>query len=507
MIGYGKGVAFKGASIVNEALKAFRVSRGSADRDAAVDGEELAVRSRNLVQNNTFSSALVSSVDVNVIGKGIHARPVPNAKLLGIPEERANEFREKVQGLFDLWADNKSCDDEYRNDFYQLQNLGLKTQLITGNLFALPRNDFSNPFGLKVKLLEGDRCRNPWNVRDTDRLAMGIETDGHRAIAYYFTKKPPFGIDDYCAGFYDTVRISMFDALQNQAVVHTMVSDRTDQRRGIPYLAPIISQLKQQERYEDAELLAAVVSAMFTVFITSNDTSSQVNFSGNIAPEQKVSNAPNTVELGPGMINTLANGEKIEIADPKRPNVNYEPFVNSIFKEAAASRGLSSEVVLRQFNSSYNAVRAAILESRKTYDKLRYDFVADFCQPIFEKFLTTCIATGVIEAPGYFDDPIKRMLWNSCAWIGDSHFMLDPTKETEAIIKQLDNQLIDRDTACQMITGMEYSVIAEKIAAARKIQAKFDLPEPGTVNKTESVSVQKEDGATETSTSSGTTEN
>ena len=101
----------------------------------------------------------------------------------------------------------------------------------------------------------------------------------------------------------------------------------------------------------------------------------------------------------------------------------------------------------------------------------------------------------------------KRMLWNSCAWIGDSHFMLDPTKETEAIIKQLDNQLIDRDTACQMITGMEYSVIAEKIAAARKIQAKFNLPEPGTVNKTESVSVQKEEGATETSTSSGTDEN
>ncbi len=496
----GRGVAWKGASLMNEALKAFFVSRGSADHDLSNDRETLALRSRALFQNNTFSSALVSSVDINVVGTGIHARPIPNFELLGISREASEEWARKVQALFDLWADNKTCDSEKRNDFYQLQDLGLKTQLITGDCFALSNYDFKNAFGLSLKLLEGDRCRNPQGVHATDRLAMGIEVDTHGAAKnYYFTTKPLNGLD--VSGFYTTKRISAFDSLGNQNVIHVFSSDRPDQRRGVPYLAPIISPLKQQERYEDAELLAAVVSAMFTVFITSNDSSGDIGLEDSVAPEQKVSFDPHTVELGPGMINTLASGEKIEIADPKRPNVNYAPFVDAIFREAAASRGLSSEVVLRQFNSSYNAVRAAILESRKTFEKIKYNFVSDFCQPIYEKFISACVATGAIEADGYFTDPIRHLLWNSCKWIGDSHFMLDPTKETEAVIKQLDNQLIDRDTACQMINGTEYAVVAAKLAEERKIRAKFDLPEPGTVNKTESVSIQEvTDDATSTTT-------
>lgn len=71
--------------------------------------------------------------------------------------------------------------------------------------------------------------------------------------------------------------------------------------------------------------------------------------------------------------------------------------------------------------------------------------------------------------------------------------MLDPTKETQAIIMQLDNQLIDRDTACRKICGQEYSVIAQKLSEERKLRVKFDLPEPGTVSKTESVSIQEPD--------------
>lgn len=475
---------------MTEALKAFFVSPGSADRDLTADRELLALRSRALFQNNSFSAAIVSSVGTNVVGTGIHARPVPNFELLGISREASAAWTKRTQSLFDLWADDKGCDGENRNDFYQLQDLALKTELITGDCFALSSFVTDNPFGLKVKLLEGDRCRTPYGMSDTDKLSMGIEIDPSGTPAYYhFTKKPVYGIDNY-SGIYETERIPAFDALGNQNVIHVFSSDRPDQRRGVPFLAPIISQLKQQERYEDAELLAAVVSAMFTVFITSNDASSQIGLEDSIAPEQKTTFDQHTVELGPGIINTLASGEHIEQADPKRPNVNYEPFVNSIFKEAAASRGLSSEVVLRQFNSSYNAVRAAILESRKTFEKIKYNFVADFCQPVYEKFLSGCIAAGVIEADGYFTDPVKHLLWNSCKWIGDSHFMLDPSKETDAIIKQLDNQLITRDEACQMINGSEYSVVAEKLAQERKIRANFDLPEPGTVNRSENISEQ-----------------
>jgi len=485
-----RGLAWKGASLLTEALKAFFVSPGSADADLNADRETLALRSRALFQNNAFSGALISSIDVNVVGTGIHARPVIDYELLNIEKGAAEKWSNIVQKYFDLWADSKKCDSENKNDFYQLQDLALKTELITGDCFALSSYNSKNPFGLKIKLLEGDRCRQPYGVPATDRLAMGIEVDGSGApLLYYFTKKPAYSIDSF-SEFVPYQKISAHDSLGAQNVIHVFSSDRPDQRRGVPFLAPIVSQLKQQERYQDAELMAAVVSSMFTVFITSQD-SAPADFMGNVEEEQRVER--NACELAPGGIATLAQGEDVKFADPKRPNANYAPFVDGIFREVAASRGLSSEQIMRQFNSSYNAVRAAILESKKTYEKIKYNFVADFCQPVYEKFLTSCIAQGIVRAEGYFTDPIKHLLWNSCRWDSDAGFMLDPTKETQAIIMQLDNQLIDRDTACRKIGGVEYSEVAKKLAEERKIRANLGLDEPGTVSRTESVSIQ-EDG-------------
>lgn len=486
---YGNGLAFKGASMLTEALRAFLVSPGSADRDLNDDRETLALRSRSLFQNNSFSSALVNSVDINVVGTGIHARPLIDGEMLGIERERAEKWSRVVRKYFDLWADNKSCDAEQKNDFYQMQDLALKTQLITGDCFALCSYDSRNPFGIRVKLLEGDRCRQPYNISASERIAMGIEVDDvGAATAYYFTKKPVYGLD-YYSGFAEYVKVNAFDSFGGQNVVHCFSSERPDQRRGLPFLAPIVSQLKQQERYQDAELLAAVVSAMFTVFLTSNSPDVRNDLPGGLlAPKSAAPKRTEDCALGPAAVVSLAQGEKIEIADPKRPNANYAPFVDGIFREAAAAKGQSAEHVLHYYNSSYNAVRAAINETKKTNDKIKYDFVADFCQPIYEKFLNRLVVNRLIDAPGYFDDPIKHLLWSSCRWDGEAGFMLDPTKETQALIMQLDNHLIDRDTVCRRICGMEFSEVAEKIAEERKISANLNLPEPGTVNRSESTS-------------------
>lgn len=485
------GVAWKGASLANEALKAFRVSNGSADRDLCFDREELLLRSRSLFQNNMFCHALVKSMDVNVVGSGIKARPVPDFELLNVSREFIDNWSRKVQKLFDLWADNQNCDVEGKNDFYQLQDLALKTQVIAGECFGLPQYDSSNPFGVALKTLESDRCRMPYGKMETDHFCMGVETaNSGRPIAYHFTKRVPYGVNDYSL-IYDTVRIETFDPLGARNVIHSFVCDRSDQRRGVPMMAQMISDMKQMDRYKDSELMAAVVSSMFTVLIQ-NKTEESPKLLGNVAPQNQV--APkddDVVELTPGGIVRLNDVEDIKFANAQRPNANFSPFVDYLQRGAAASMGQSSEQVMHYFNSSYNAVRAALQEARKNYEKIKYNFIAGFCQPVFEKFMAAGIARGLISAPGYFDDPLTHMLWNSCRWDSDAGFMLDPTKETQAIIMQLDNQLIDRDTACRKICGQEYSVIAQKLADERKLRVKFDLPEPGTVSKTESVSIQE----------------
>jgi len=498
----GSGNGWKGASFMTEALKAFFAPHSSADRDITLDKDILVRRSRQLFQNNSFSGALINSFGTNVVGTGIKPRPsLKQIEMIGLSQEQAEQWCKKTFDLFNLWAMSKNCDAERNNNFYELQDLALKTQMIGGDCFALMKYRSENmPFGLSVKLMESDRCQNPFGMMESDRLTEGVEVneDG-AAVAYHFTRKPAWSIDNY-SEFVESVRVPAFDSFNCPNVIHLFTADRTDQRRGIPVLAPIILQMKQQERYQDAELMAAVVSAMFTAFITSNSQESADTFLGNVLDEQRVEPVKNdnafskaAVEMSPGGIVELEAGEDVKFANPNRPNANYTPFVEGIFAEAAARCGISFELVLKKFNSSYNAVRAAILESKKTFDRCKMNFVSDFCQPIYEKWLTQAVMLGIIDAPGFFDDPLKRALWCGCRWVSDAAFLLDPLKETQAIKQQLDEQLIDRDTACAMVNGGDYARVAASLANEKRLRAEIGLQEPGTINKTESFSVSTDD--------------
>ena len=288
-------------------------------------------------------------------------------------------------------------------------------------------------------------------------------------------------------------------------MIHVFTADRTDQRRGVPMLAPVILQLKQQERYQDAELMAAVISACFTAVLENNVPEEAEDLYGNVSEAERVEKTDDkytvdllkgtqpALEMKPGAVWSLAQGQSIKSLNPQRPNVNYQPFVESIFAEAAAACGVSFEVVLRKFGTSYNAVRAAILESRKTYERMRHDFVSDFCQPVYEKWLTDAVISGLVDAPGFFENPVKRELWSNCRWIGNAAFLLDPKKETDAIKMQVDEQLIDRDTACAMINGGEYETVARGHAKELALRKELGIGEPGSVSKTENFSVTSDD--------------
>lgn len=492
------GNAYKGASWNVNSMKAFYAPLGSADYDLACDRETLLLRGRALFQNHAFSRALISSVTTNVVGTGIKVRPqLKQLDFLGISYEDAVAWQRKTQDLYEIWANSKKCDVERKNDMFGLQDLALKTQLIDGDCFALEKYDKKiEPFGLCLKLLEADRCMNPVGEIDTDRLSQGVEVgEFGTPLAYYFTKTPPFSIDNF-SDLLATVRVPAFDRYNEANVLHIFSPDRTDQRRGVSMLAPVIVLMKQQERFLESELMAAVVTSMLTAFIESNDEKVDEPLLDNVPEYEKVAEhnvEPPPIELTSGGIIQLKKGQKISAINPTRPNSAYQGFVEAIFSEAAAALGLSYEVVLRKFGSSYNAVRGAIFESKKTFDRSRRNLISDFCRPVYEKWLTQAILTGVIQAPGYFDDPIKRALWCGCRWIADSAFLLDPQKETAAIKMQLDEQLITRDTACASINGGEYETVSSGLAEEKKIRKENGLQEPGLINKSETFSVSTDD--------------
>lgn len=503
---YSSGRAFKGASLVENALRAFFPSYGSADYDISQDRETIALRARSLFQNHAFSRALIKSFDVNIVGTGIKVRPALRMlDVLGISQEDADKWCYKTRNMFEIWAKSLKCDAERCNDLYGLQDLALKTELIGGEAFVL-KKFFANrePFGMCLKVLEGDRVQNPFGYPDCDDCCGGIEVDeNHTPVAYHVTKKIPFSIDNY-GNNVDTVRIPAFDSMDNPNVLHVFETDRTDQRRGISMLAPLIVDAKQLDRFKDARLMKALVTSLLTAVIESADESSPSPLLGNIPDAERVEqadsegNIPGTdeaaaAEFGSGNMIEMPKGQKVHVIESSKPDDGYTSFVDALHTEDAAACGTSSEIVMRKFGTSYNAVRAAILESKKTYDKCRAGFISKFCKPVYEAWLTQAVMTGAVEAPGFLDDPVKRSFWSDCTWVADSAFLLDPLKETQAIKLQLDEQLTSRDAACAALFGTEYKENAIRLSDEKGFRGSISLPEPGTINKNESFSVSTDD--------------
>lgn len=207
----------------------------------------------------------------------------------------------------------------------------------------------------------------------------------------------------------------------------------------------------------EAEVLAAVINGLFTVFIEKESASDDVPFGESIPEEMQVDQEDeNSIELAPGAVIDLGEGEKANMVNPGRPNPNFDPFVIAVLKQIGAALEIPYEILIMAFSSNYSASRAAILEFFKVVKMYRAWFVADFCQPIYEEWLSEAVAKGRIKAPGFFTDPIIKDAYCSAEWTGPSAGQLDPTKEVEAAEKRVQGGYSTREREARELTGTDF---------------------------------------------------
>ena len=86
----------------------------------------------------------------------------------------------------------------------------------------------------------------------------------------------------------------------------------------------------------------------------------------------------------------------------------------------------------------------------------RTAFVESFCQPIYEQWLSEAIATGRIDAPGFFDDPAVRQAWCGCMWMGASMEHVDPLKEANAATVRIANNMTTQEQEASEYNGNDW---------------------------------------------------
>ncbi len=430
-----------GASAKKKAMQGWLTSTGSVIEDIEYNIDTLRERSRDLYMGAPIATGALKTMRTNVVGAGLRLNAQIDAEYLNMTVEEADAWETKVEREFALWADSITCDAQRMNNFYELQQLAFLSWLMSGDCMALlpmmPRTGM--PYDLRVKIIEADRVCTPYDAITTDdKIINGVEINGMgEVVAYHIADKHPHSST---ASINKWSRIPKFGAASGRInVIHLMESERPEQRRGVPVLAPVIESLKQLARYSEAELMAAVINGMYSVFVTTETGQGDNTFSP-LDPEDMVDEEDDsTIELGSGTVHFLGENEKIQESNPGRPNPNYDGFVTSICRQIGAALEIPYELLLKNFTSSYSASRGALLEAWKMF-KMRRDWLSNgFCQPIYEEFLAEGIAKGRIYAPGFFTDPMARKAYCGAEWNGPSQGQLDPLKEVNAAEKRVAN--------------------------------------------------------------------
>lgn len=466
--GYGN----HGGNTEKKSLKGWVFGGGSPDEDINDNLQVLRQRSRDLYMGaSPIATGAIKTFRTNVVGAGLRLKPKIDYELLNMTEEEGNAWEEKTEKEFLLWSESKDCDAQRMNNFYELQQLVFLSQLLSGDTFVtMPYIKGRGPYGLALNTIEADRCVTPTLMIGKTNIKNGVEVGEYgEPVAYHFAKKHPLSRSAILEN--DVVRIKAYGeetGLPN--VLHIMESERPGQTRGVPVLAPVIESLKQLGRYTEAELMAAVVSGMFTIFIETANDVGETGFGEAIPHDEQIDHDDNfSYEMGNGAIVGLAPGETANGVNPGRPNTAFDGFVIAISRQIGTALEIPYELLVKQFNASYSASRASLLEAWKMFKMRRTWITTDFCQPVYEQFLYEAIAIGRIDAPGFFNDALIRKAYCGSEWSGPTQGQIDPLKEVNAANKRVEGGFSTRERETIELTGGDFNKNVRQLVQEEKM--------------------------------------
>lgn len=483
------GGGYDGAKIDRAALSNWNTQSRSPEADISPDLVNLRNRSRALVRNTAVAGGAVNQTTTNVIGTGLSLEPTPEADFLGLDEAQAAAWVQSVKREWRLFANSKDVDIGRRLNFYQMQDLAFRARMESGDVFVLtPTVNRGNSYDLCLQAIEADLVCNPNRVVNTEKIIDGIEVDATGApVKAHIANRYP---GDLRTKNLKWTAVDFYGRNNRKNVLHLFKTLRPGQVRGVPDFAPLIEIIKQLGTYTNAELQAAVTSAMFAMFVKMDpegfrdlfdeDAASQLVKEGG-RWDGNIDNGGKAVQLMPG--------EEIQTPNVGRPNSEFDPFVQSILRQIGMNLEIPYEVLIMHFQSSYSAARAAILSAWRTYRKWRDWMSSEFCQPVYELWLEEAVAKGRIAAPGFFASPLVRAAWSNAVWIGDGPGSIDPVKDVTAAEKRIDIGISTRAAESILHDGVDFETKHKQLLKEKTMRDKdgLTIAPPGqslTVNST-----------------------
>lgn len=404
-----------------EAAKSTRTRKNPSDNSSgdAVSWrayETLRGQARHLDQNHDIARGVLNCLVNNVVGpNGIGVEFQPKNKNGEINKELADA----LQHAHKTWAKRPDTTGEY--SLAKAHRLMARAWFRDGECLSKAvmgevqnyRHLSSVP--LSIELLEADFLAN---VDDAAQgIFQGVQRNGWgRPTYYHFYKRHP---GDRLGYNVETIPIKA------EMINHIKIVDRIRQARGVSVFASVMNRLNDLKDYEEAERVAARLSASMVAYIKRG--------TGDMYGGSDSDADPRTIPFAPGMtFDDLLPGEDVGTISSNRPSALLQPFRDSMLKAVGSGTSASYSTISKNYDGTYSSQRQELVEQWANYAVLSDEFISMEVEPTTKRFISMALLSGIKVPP-----EVDRATLYDVVYICPSMPWIDPAKEATGHEKRL----------------------------------------------------------------------
>lgn len=388
-----------------------------ADDEVRWDLRKLRARARELVRNNPYAARFQALMGHNVIGfRGIRLQ-AQVTKGDGEPDVAMNR---EIEDAWAEWGEPDTASIDGRLSWTDIQHAAVRGLLgADGEALLRMIPGAPNRFGFTLQLLDPDQLDEDYSEPPDEagkEIRMGVEMDKRgRPLAYHVWDRHPRG---------RTAAEAQRRRIPADQVIHLYLPDRPGQSRGVTRFAPILTDVKMLDGYQEAELVAArVAAAKMGFFIPDPENSLDPNTPAG-------SQTSLTMEAEPGKLPTLPAGWDFKAWEPDHPTTAFGDFTKAILRSVASGLDVSYSSLtgdLRDVN--YSSIRAGLLQERDVYRRLQEWVSTHLHARVYRNWLTWAITTRAVGLSVLDLSRARAVAWMPRGWA-----WVDPLKDTQAAV-------------------------------------------------------------------------
>jgi len=449
----------------------------------------------DLLTSNTAIASLVEQFAVYAIGEGLTLSARPNHEALGISPEAARALSHQIEQAWNLWSKSPvECDSSQRHNVHQLATANFKSWLLTGEGAFLM--DWRKGNGAlthtKIKLIDPRQIdQSITRITPEGSILQGVAFDKVGRLVGYWIR--PFVLGNFSMAPQPVFVASRTSWGRARAVLNFDLLV-PGQVRGLSPLIASLSPAHSKATLREFTLASAFIQSMTATTIESdmptrqalgtfqvNDGLQGYNDSG-ASPEAWLAArgafyGEAKVQLQPGVISHLAQGDKLKLHRSESPNSTYDSFDRSLSREAAKAAGSSAEDLSGDYSkTSFSASRLAQELPSRINDRRRMAIVRPFYQTVFASWLEEQMETGAIKlpdgAPEFWE---AKDAYCNANWHGKGKPTSDPLKTAQADVLELESGLTTLEAKLAE-RGLDFEEVVAQRKAERELLEAAGLP-------------------------------